>query len=640
MAITVAFKRRTVYRVAGFLFVFLILRQLFSTSTPPHEIAHDSYIERVTKRTEKYLDVHRLPFLQSRMGREDDADMLSDYVDSGVHDFWKRFQIPLYVHDYISKACSLTALSPISMNSADTMHVDAQAVRSSIEELLSLHGWVVEDCLSLNPFGQNKHLDSYDDLASDRQMYYIAMVIHSADHFLVDQLATIVQLARKLGTRNIFVSMLDYYSQDSTSTLLDLAESVLTLLSVPFRIRRVSILTVDDKAGYYPLEEAYTRNLVLEPLLELRDRRGIKFNKVIWLKGFTCPNDILESIRVTQVNQAAMTCGMDWAENNGFFVFSDRWRTRDMDGDQFRVSRSTSASAPPREDVAAKRYAQHLPFQVFCCESGTHIVDPAQSYYRGIKYRHSSGFYNLSREDGTKPPTEWDPYAECMDSTQAWFCRDIWVSAAEQGIKLINQPMLPNSSDTKTGSIQKRHANSKRTVHVKRQGGGGGANPPDAIPPVPPADAAAPPADGAAAKLPPKQPLGGLGKIGDDKVPENVGDVKDDSPPPPAVKPGESDADRGSDFDTVPENSPPPLAEEQTSFNVPNSHFESARILINPRTVTTYAGVSHTKLANDLFGSDKDAESNGDYDKNRYVLEEWVPAPDSYVCQEQRSAGS
>lgn len=538
------------------------------------------------------------------------------------------------------------------MNSEDTMHIDAQAVRTGIEELLSLHGWVVEDCLSLNrPFGQNKHLDSYDDLANDGQMYYIAMVIHSADHFLVDQLATIVQLARKLGTRNIFVSMLDYNSQDSTPTLLDLAESVLTLLSVPFRIRRVPTLTMDEKAGYYPLEEAYTRNLVLEPLLELRDKRGIRFNKVIWFKGFTCPNDILESIRVTQVNKAAMTCGMDWAENNGFFVFSDRWRTRDMDGDQFRVSRSTSSSAPPREEIAAKRYAQHLPFQVFCCESGTHIVDPEQTYYRGIKYRHSSKFFNLSTEGDAKPPTEWDPYAECMDSTQAWFCRDIWVSAAARGIELVNQPMLPNSTDAKKAEIvRKRHDTSKRAVHGKRQDGdGAGAKPLDALPPAgppappadapakPAADAAAPPGDGDPAKLPAKQPLGGLAKVDDDADPAKDGDGgDDDKPPPPAVKVGESDADRGSDFDTVPENSPPPLAEEQTSFNVPNSHFESARILINPRTVTTYAGVSHTKLANDLFGPDKDAESNGDYDKKRYVLEEWVPAPDSYVCQEQR----
>lgn len=541
------------------------------------------------------------------------------------------------------------------MNSPDTVHIDAQATRSSIEDLLSLHGWVAADCPTLSrPFGQNKYQDAYDDLAGDGQMYYIAIIIHSADHFLVDQLATIVQLARRLGTRNIFVSMLDHGSQDSTPTLLDLAEAVMTLLSIPFRIRRVSTQTADENAGYYPLEEAYTRNLALEPLHELRDRRGIKFDKVIWLKGFTCPNDILESIKVTQVNQAAMTCGMDWAENNGFFVFSDRWRTRDMDGDQFRVSRSSSASAPPREDIAAQRYAQHLPFQVFCCESGTHIVDPVQTYYNGIKYRHSSNYFNSSSvsaiEGSAQAPTDWDPYGECMDSTQAWFCRDIWVSAAEAGIKLVNRPMLPTSSDGR-----KRHA--------KRQDGavdddGLAVKEGDAVvPPVKPKPVDAPaPADPAVVapvidaaadgdKAIGGQPFGGLGKADDAAAPALPADpadlnvpVDDDAPPPPALKPGDSDADRGSDFDTVPENSPPPLAEEEVSFSVPNSHFESARILINPRTVTTYAGVSHTKLANDLFGPGKDSDGNGDYEKKRYVLEDWMPAPDSYVCQEQRSA--
>jgi hypothetical protein len=211
------------------------------------------------------------------------------------------------------------------MRSPETSHIDAQAVGSAIEDLLSLHGWVAADCLSLNrPFGQNRDQEAYDDLAGNGRLYFIAMVIHSADHFLVDQLATIVQLGRRLGTQNIYVSMLDYDSQDSTSTLTDLSEAVLTLLGIPFRIRRVSTLTKVEEAGYYPLEEAFTRNLALEPLHDLRDRRGIIFNKVIWLKGFTCPNDILETIKVTQVNNAAMTCGMDWADNNKVFVFSDR----------------------------------------------------------------------------------------------------------------------------------------------------------------------------------------------------------------------------------------------------------------------------------------------------------------------------
>ena len=211
------------------------------------------------------------------------------------------------------------------MSAPETHYIDAQALRSSIEDLLSLNGWVAAACPTLSrPFGQNKREDAYGNFVGDNRLYYFAIIIHSADHFLVDQLATIVQLARRLGTRNIFVSMLDYDSNDSTPTLTDLAEAVMTLLSIPFRIRRVEPMYEDGAAAYYPLEEAYTRNLALEPLHELNERRKIKFEKVIWLKGFTCPNDILENLLVSKVNNAAMTCGMDWAESNGFFIFSDR----------------------------------------------------------------------------------------------------------------------------------------------------------------------------------------------------------------------------------------------------------------------------------------------------------------------------
>jgi hypothetical protein len=71
-----------------------------------------------------------------------------------------------------------------------------------------------------------------------------------------------------------------------------------------------------------------------------------------------------------------------------------------------------------------------FPSKSFCCESGTHVVDPAHSYYRGIHYRHATNFLNLTNND---EPTEWDPQQPCMDSTQAWFCRDLWVDAARTG---------------------------------------------------------------------------------------------------------------------------------------------------------------------------------------------------------------
>lgn len=212
------------------------------------------------------------------------------------------------------------------MVSKDTSSMDAQHVVGAIDQLLSLNGWVAALCPTLmRPFGQNKHEDAYDDLVREDHLYYIAIIIHSADHFLVDQLAVIVQMAKRLGTNNLFVSMLDYDSSDSTETLTDLCEAVLTLLGVPFRIRRVPGMTADPSAAYYPLEEAHMRNLALEPLHELHQKRGIRFHRVVWLKGFTCPNDILETIKVSFVNEAAMVCGMDWAEHNGFFIFSDRW---------------------------------------------------------------------------------------------------------------------------------------------------------------------------------------------------------------------------------------------------------------------------------------------------------------------------
>jgi hypothetical protein len=118
--------------------------------------------------------------------------------------------------------------------------------------------------------------------------------------------------------------MLDSDSSDSTPTLSDLCEAVLTILGVAFRIRRVPPMTIDPTAAYYPLEEATARNLALDPLFELQTKRQIKFHRVVWLKGFTCPSDVLESLRVSRTNEAALVCGMDWAEHNGFFIFSDR----------------------------------------------------------------------------------------------------------------------------------------------------------------------------------------------------------------------------------------------------------------------------------------------------------------------------
>lgn len=531
-------------------------------------------------------------------------------------------------------------LISISITDKATAQMDEQSVLSAVEQLLTLNGWVAALCPQLaRPFGQADN--AYDELVHAGHRYFIGMAIHSADHFLVDQLAVIVQLARRLGAPHIFVSMLDYDSSDSTETLLDLCEAVLTLLGVPFRIRRVPPMTVDPAAAYYPSEEAHTRNLVLEPLFELQEKRGVRFHRVLWLKGFTCPNDILETIAVSTANSAAMVCGMDWAQSAGFYIFSDRWRTRDIAGDQFRQARSTSAAAagPPRDPAGAERYSQHLPFQVFCCESGTHVVDPQQSYYLGIKYRSGSDYTNLSTTDAVqRRPAD----APCLDSAQAWFCRDLWVNAAEEGLRESERAEAAASEATKRsgfglgwGAKPKAAEQAEQAKHRRSS------------------KRAADPEPVAAEQI---------AKSEEEKEREKRQDDGGKHAQRQRVQ-VDADANVGSDFDAMPDSegdegedpnvdgssgSPASIPEEDelddsdnSPFTIPNQLFRPARILVNPRCVTTYAGVSHTQLAIDLFGPDSDEENKRDESEKRakYVLDDWEGAPESFVCQEQRYTG-
>ncbi|TFK51443.1 hypothetical protein OE88DRAFT_1659478 [Heliocybe sulcata] len=585
----ISIRRRSLTRLF-FVGLFIVLVKIFLYSPgsgsvypyarDPYQIREAGVLDLVS-RSGKALDVHRHKFLQVRMGRDEREDIFSDLVKEGMQDFWDKYQKPYIINP-------------------ETSNMDAQSVYTAIDTLLSLNGWVAALCPTLTrPFAQNKYEDAYDDLISENHLYYIGIIVHSADHFLTDQLAVIVQLSKRLGPSNIFVSMLDYSSSDSTETLTDLAEAVLILLGIPFRIRRVPSMTADPEAAYYPLEEAHMRNLALEPLRELQSKRNVKFYRVIWLKGFTCPNDILETIKVSVANEAAMVCGMDWAKHNDFFIFSDRWRTRDIIGDQFRQSPSSSTpdAGPPRDKLGSARYAQHLPFQVFCCESGTHVVDPAQSYYQGIFYRAGTDYWNATGSLGrsgdpdanrqslgqsTAPPDRAGN-APCLDSSQAWFCRDLWVSKAREGMKEEEFGDAVEVNNARAKKMRKREPEPEpEEENERRQQAGGREVDPDA----------------------------------------NVGSDYDAMP--------DSEGDENLDLDLPPD--------DDSHLSVPNSVFRPARIMINPRCVTTYADVSHTQLALDLFGPERDNDSPLE-GVGKYVLEDWEGAPESFVCQEQRQTG-
>lgn len=232
---------------------------------------------------------------------------------------------------------------------------------------------------------------------------------------------------------------------------------------------------------------------------------------------------------------------------------------------------------PPRDPTSAQRYTQHLPFQVFCCESGTHVVDPAQSYYAGIAYRAGTDFFNSTASHADVP--EREPDAPCLDSTQAWFCRDLWLWKAKEGMKAY-EPDVAAPADAAESPIQQQRKRAPAPVEAE------------------------------------------------ELAPRQADKPKDDA-----------DANAGSDYDAsdLPVADPPEPAwdADAVRLTIPNAVFLAARILVNPRCVTTYAGVSHTQLALDLFGP-PDREEEREVGSRQDLLEEWEGAPDNFVCQEQR----
>lgn len=200
-----------------------------------------------------------------------------------------------------------------------------------------------------------------------------------------------------------------------------------------------------------------------------------------------------------------------------------------------------------------------------------------------------------------------------------WFCRDLWTDAAKDGLKEKGRkghkplkgahkrdlPPMDEVSQEQT-FIDTHSPSPDGKARVKRDDTGAGA------------DAAG--ADEAAAAAAAAE------------------QVKRDEA---AEARRAEDEQSSSDQDAIDEDAANPAPEPlkplpDSAFLIPNSAFTAARILVNPRCVTTYGGVSHTQLALDLFGGERDEPQHRG---GNYVLEDWAGPPDSFVCQEMRTTG-
>jgi hypothetical protein len=92
------FRRRNLTRIVIFISAAVLIRLATSSkSSSPraktHEIQGHGVLDFVHG-SENALDARRHSFLQSRVGRDEREDLMSDVVRNGVDDYWERFQKP------------------------------------------------------------------------------------------------------------------------------------------------------------------------------------------------------------------------------------------------------------------------------------------------------------------------------------------------------------------------------------------------------------------------------------------------------------------------------------------------------------------------------------------------------------------
>jgi hypothetical protein len=86
---------RIIILISAAIIIRLATPSTFSSSPKanPHEIQGHGVLDFVHG-SENVLDARRYTFLQSRVGRDEREDLMSDIVRNGVDDYWERFQKP------------------------------------------------------------------------------------------------------------------------------------------------------------------------------------------------------------------------------------------------------------------------------------------------------------------------------------------------------------------------------------------------------------------------------------------------------------------------------------------------------------------------------------------------------------------
>lgn len=248
--------------------------------------------------------------------------------------------------------------------------------------------------------------------------YFFALNLHESIKVLPRLLGTIVETIRILGPENCALSIVEGRSDDGTFEVLSALNQSLPE-GVDYYFLRSDINP--ETSGRMGALSAL-RNLAIQPLLDYRDRFSADDTTVVFFNDVAaCPDDILELIHQRVMQEADMTCAMDWNYVNysGSYrlTFYDVWIARTMSGQSFfhipfggSWNESMHLFWGDNDDdrLAKARFDRGLPFQVFTCWNGGVVFTAKPVMKDGVQFR-------VNRDD------------ECYQGEVSLFTKDMWM---------------------------------------------------------------------------------------------------------------------------------------------------------------------------------------------------------------------
>lgn len=164
--------------------------------------------------------------------------------------------------------------------------------------------------------------------------YFFALDLRQCAYILPRLLGSIVEAMRFLGPENCVLSIVEGRSDDGTPEVLQALRAELEILGTEYFLE---FSNIDTKEGERISRLAELRNMALEPMVRLHDRRRYDKNTtVIFLNDVAiCMEEILELVYQRIHLGADMTCAMDWTGGPPSPAFYDVWISRTLRGESF-----------------------------------------------------------------------------------------------------------------------------------------------------------------------------------------------------------------------------------------------------------------------------------------------------------------